>query len=236
MSPSMMFPLHSVSSSTLWHHHQPYTGADCVFIISFDSYIQHGYNNILVVETILKMMIPREVAEVPDLVGRATPWMVALILIEAGINHFHRWGQLLPGGDGGGKLVLQMLMPNVILGRRSKTLPTAWPGKNVRWKEARFLKLMENATSISFGLLMTLAGLASKFMMIDIYDNVHKNYQMVKTEVNHDMWGDLDVKNDDHVPLRLILGGILHQPGFWLRSYSTLATMLSTGPAMRSGS
>ena len=73
---------------------------------------------------------------------------------------------------------------------------------------------MENATSISFGLLMTLAGLASKFMMIDIYDNVHKNYQMVKTEVNHDMWGDLEVKNDDHVPLRLILGGILHQPGF----------------------
>ena len=49
---------------------------------------------------------------------------------------------------------------------------------------------MENATSISFGLLMTLAGLASKFLMIDIYDNVHKNYQMVKTEVNHDMWGD----------------------------------------------
>ena len=86
--------------------------------------------------TILKMMIPREVEEVPDLVGRATPWMVALILIEACINHFHRWGQLLPGGDGGGKLVLQMLMPNVILGRRSKTLPTAWPGKNVRWTEA----------------------------------------------------------------------------------------------------
>ena len=40
--------------------------------------------------TIFKMMIPREVEEVPDLVGRATPWMVALILIEAGINHFHR--------------------------------------------------------------------------------------------------------------------------------------------------
>ena len=27
----------------------------------------------------------------PDLVGRATPWMVALVLVEALINHFHRW-------------------------------------------------------------------------------------------------------------------------------------------------
>ena len=26
---------------------------------------------------------------------------------------------------------------------------------------------------------MTLAGLTSKFMMIDVYDSVHKNYQLV---------------------------------------------------------
>ena len=35
--------------------------------------------------------------------------------------------------------------------------------------------------SISFGMLMTLAGLTSKFMMIDVYDSVHKNYQLVCT-------------------------------------------------------
>ena len=29
-------------------------------------------------------------------------------------------------------------------------------------------------------MLMTLAGLASKFMMIDLYDTVHKNYQLVR--------------------------------------------------------
>ena len=37
------------------------------------------------------LTIIREVAEVPDFVGRATPWMVALILIEGLVNHFHRW-------------------------------------------------------------------------------------------------------------------------------------------------
>ena len=29
-------------------------------------------------------------------------------------------------------------------------------------------------------MLMTLAGLASKLMMINLYDTVHKNYQMVR--------------------------------------------------------
>ena len=33
----------------------------------------------------------RDVEEVPDLVGKATPWMVALIVVEAIVNHFHRW-------------------------------------------------------------------------------------------------------------------------------------------------
>ena len=37
------------------------------------------------------------------------------------------------------------------------------------------------ADSISFGMLMTLAGLTSKFMMIDVYDSVHKKYQLVCT-------------------------------------------------------
>jgi len=76
----------------------------------------------------------REVAEVPDLVGRATPWMFALVLVEALVNHFHR---------------------------------------------KREQNLADSLTSISFGLLMTLAGLSSKFMMINVYDTVHKNYQMV---------------------------------------------------------
>merc|ERR1719180_463336 len=81
-----------------------------------------------------KIMINREVAEVPDFVGLATPWMVILILIEGLVNHFHR---------------------------------------------KKEQNLADSLTSISFGMLMTLAGLASKFMMIDLYDNVHKNYQLV---------------------------------------------------------
>jgi len=76
----------------------------------------------------------REVAEVPDFVGLATPWMVVLILIEGLVNHFHR---------------------------------------------KKEQNLADSLTSISFGMLMTLAGLASKFIMIDLYDNVHKNYQLV---------------------------------------------------------
>jgi len=76
----------------------------------------------------------RDVEEVPDLVGKATPWMVALIVVEAIVNHFHR---------------------------------------------KKEQNLADSLTSISFGMLMTLAGLTSKFMMIDVYDSVHKNYQLV---------------------------------------------------------
>ena len=42
----------------------------------------------------------------PDFVGRATPWMVALILIEGLVNHFHRWSpphQDQDNGDVGGE-------------------------------------------------------------------------------------------------------------------------------------
>ena len=43
------------------------------------------------------------------------------------------------------------------------------------------LYLIKYAYSISLGMLMTLAGLASKLMMIDLYDTVHKNYQLVRS-------------------------------------------------------
>ena len=42
------------------------------------------------------------------------------------------------------------------------------------------LYLIKYAFSISLGMLMTLAGLASKLMMINLYDTVHKNYQLVR--------------------------------------------------------
>ena len=97
--------------------------------------------------------------------------------------------------------------------------------------------------SISFGMLMTLAGLTSKFMMIDVYDSVHKNYQLVCTFSLITKFSKFYAANKGgimtirrsriYANIRCTLAGTLQPPGWRPRSSSTSATTCSIEPAMK---